>query len=37
LFPERAIVESFWSEALRLYTEESKTDNGGGGFVANSA
>jgi hypothetical protein len=37
LFPERAIIESFWSEALSLYTEDSKTDNGGGGSVANYA
>jgi hypothetical protein len=37
LLPERAVFESFWSEALRLYTEDSKTDNGGGGSVADSA
>jgi hypothetical protein len=29
LLPERASFESFWSEALKLYTEDSKTDDRG--------
>jgi hypothetical protein len=31
LLPERASFEDFWSEALKLYTEDSKTDDRGGG------
>jgi len=34
LLPERAVYESFWSEALGLYTEDSKRMIGGGGPVA---
>jgi len=37
LLPERAVFESFWSEALNLYTEDSKFDDRGGGLVANYA
>jgi hypothetical protein len=29
LLPERVSFESFWSEALKLYTEDSKTDDRG--------
>jgi hypothetical protein len=29
LLPERVSFESFWSEALKLYTEDSKTDGRG--------
>jgi hypothetical protein len=34
LFPERAVVESFWSEVFNLYTEDSRPMIGGGGPVA---
>ena len=37
LLPERAVFESFWSETLKLYTEDSRTMIGGGGPVAKSA
>jgi hypothetical protein len=37
LLPERASFEGFWSEALKLYTEDSKTDDRGGGPVADAA
>ena len=37
LLPERASFEGFWSEALKLYTEDSKTDDRGGGPVADVA
>jgi len=37
LLPERAVFKSFWSEALKLYTEDSKPIIGGGGPVADAA
>jgi len=34
LLPERAAVESFWSEVFNLYTEDSRPMIGAGGSVA---
>jgi hypothetical protein len=33
--PERVVFGSFWNEVLKLYTEDSMTDDRGGGPVAN--